>query len=595
MAKGIGTILRKLRENAKATQAELCEGICSVSEFARIEMDTLMPGYFELDRFFGRLGKSTEYLEYVLPLEIYELYELQYLIQVAICHQEFEKAEELLKEYEVKKQADKPIHRQFIMQERAQLAWRREKEAEVVLGYLDEAIRQTIRRIPFEEKHILLSAEEVKLLVFRMEVDKSVDVKEKIGGLKELLIYTEKYLTDIYERVKVYPYIVLMLEQYCDKEIEYMYLLNVLDTAFELLRDAGKILYMPEIIEKYADLLEQRSLDTEKAVTIRKERESLLWLEEKYNIHLEKYRLFQHINREFELDYEWLKRTRLAMGLSQEELSFGICSVETLSRIENGKRTPNRKKWIQLLERMGRRREQIETVITVEDYEIIELKREFEKKCNRLQKEEAEKLLRELELQLDMSVLKNKIYIHINKVSFECIFYGGENDWRIHELYQILQEKMKENTSIYDYQLTARESNLLTRIALFYYNKKQYKEAIEIHTHVIENYEKQRVLPVFHAREYELQLENIATYLEESQRVKEALEVGEKRIRQLLEIGKGAGLGRSLTTSACAYEQVKNIEMSQEYFEQALCMLHLMKIEKRYQLVKEYVDVRSKE
>ncbi len=50
---------------------------------------------------------------------------------------------------------------------------------------------------------------------------------------------------------------------------------------------------------------------------------------------------------------EMIKRTRKSMNLSQEELAFGICSVSTLSRIENGLETPARATFEKMLERLG--------------------------------------------------------------------------------------------------------------------------------------------------------------------------------------------------------------------------------------------------
>lgn len=105
MSKGIGDILIKLRNETGYTQEQLCGGLCSVSTLARIESNELLPEYFLLDRIFGRLGKSTERLEYVLPGDVYELYELRYKIQAAVSYRKFDEAEELLAEYEKKKQA----------------------------------------------------------------------------------------------------------------------------------------------------------------------------------------------------------------------------------------------------------------------------------------------------------------------------------------------------------------------------------------------------------------------------------------------------------------------------------------------------------
>ena len=77
----IGEIIFRLREEAGLSQGQLCHGLCSVPQMARMEQDQVTMDYFLLDRFFGRLGKSTERMEYVLTAEAYEIYELQFLIQ----------------------------------------------------------------------------------------------------------------------------------------------------------------------------------------------------------------------------------------------------------------------------------------------------------------------------------------------------------------------------------------------------------------------------------------------------------------------------------------------------------------------------------
>lgn len=49
-----------------------------------------------------------------------------------------------------------------------------------------------------------------------------------------------------------------------------------------------------------------------------------------------------------------IRLTRNAVGMTQEELSDGICSVETLSRIENNRHNIKRATYRQLMEKMGR-------------------------------------------------------------------------------------------------------------------------------------------------------------------------------------------------------------------------------------------------
>ncbi len=48
-----------------------------------------------------------------------------------------------------------------------------------------------------------------------------------------------------------------------------------------------------------------------------------------------------------------IKKLRKNGGLTQEELADGICSVSTISRIENDRQVPHLKKMEALLQRLG--------------------------------------------------------------------------------------------------------------------------------------------------------------------------------------------------------------------------------------------------
>ena len=87
---GIGQLLWKLREKEGIRQKQLCLGISSVSKYARIEADQQEIDFFLIDRIMGRLGKSVERLTYILPRDIYDIYELRQEIQQKICQKKWE-------------------------------------------------------------------------------------------------------------------------------------------------------------------------------------------------------------------------------------------------------------------------------------------------------------------------------------------------------------------------------------------------------------------------------------------------------------------------------------------------------------------------
>ena len=58
-----------------------------------------------------------------------------------------------------------------------------------------------------------------------------------------------------------------------------------------------------------------------------------------------------------------IKYTRLSKGMTQEELSDGICTTESLSRMENGHITPKREVYMALMMKMDAPTEQVSVPI----------------------------------------------------------------------------------------------------------------------------------------------------------------------------------------------------------------------------------------
>ena len=175
-------------------------------------------------------------------------------------------------------------------------------------------------------------------------------------------------------------------------------------------------LAMPEILEQYAQILEKENSNAEFIGLLRQERASLLELESDYKVSFKNYRLFDHVVRNFEIDAELIRRTRNAAKLTQEGLSEDICAQETLARIENGNQKPRSGNLRQMMEKMGRSGDRIETGIQVEEYETLELKIEFSKFIHRKEYGNAEKVLSKIEEKLDCNLMKNYQYIETERV-----------------------------------------------------------------------------------------------------------------------------------------------------------------------------------
>lgn len=93
---------------------------------------------------------------------------------------------------------------------------------------------------------------------------------------------------------------------------------------------------------------------------------------------------------------EMIRLTRRALGISQEELSEGICSVRTLSRIENGKVHVKQSVYQKLMERMGRNGSKAYVPLAVTKLEALDLMPQINTAIHKNEFEKAEALLQEM-------------------------------------------------------------------------------------------------------------------------------------------------------------------------------------------------------
>lgn len=593
MAEHIGEMIMMLREEKGYTQGQLCKKICSTAELANIERGQREPGHFLLDRLFERLGKATDRLEYVLSKEIYQLYELQFQIQREILYGRYADAERLLEQYAARKTAYPSLHRQFLAKARAQIAWRKGETKEKVLVYLEEAIRQTMDLNPVLGEQTALSGEELKLLLFRWEVSQGTEVERECKELWKLTECVERVCSDEEELAKVYPYAILLFGTYAGKEgsVGLRTLLAMTEKAFELLRESGQILFVPEILKQYMELLKDYEDETEstKIAELAQMREALLSVEKEFGADFEKFPMFSYMNRVFELDYDVIRRSRMASKLSQERLCEDICTQETLSRIESAKRAPSSRNMRLLLKKMKRDRERVGMNLVTEKYELLALEKKIAAAEHRHRVELAKAYRQEIQKNLDLSVVSNQQYSLSEKVRQELRDGKYSKEEGIQKLFEILRLTLNDlEEENYRYPLTDREGNILNLIAMQYCEMKREDKGIRIWKGILENYKQKVTDKIFYFRRWEMISGNLAGTMEEMGYVEEPINLCKERLKCGLEVGRGQEIGRSLTIIACVLEKQQKEECC-FWFRQGLHIYKLLKYEYRYQCVKKYL------
>lgn len=174
-----------------------------------------------------------------------------------------------------------------------------------------------------------------------------------------------------------------------------------------------------------------------------------------------------------------IKNRREELGLTQEDLADGICSVPTLSRIENGERMPTKNHFDMLMQRLGYSDMYIDFYTNRQDFQIHELKNKIQRAYISGDHGLARKILEEFEAlgvertQIDQQFL----------MLYQVILY--EDNYSNEERLKLFEEALHLTCPRYDcdripHILTYEEIILLNNIAVSYGLAENRDQAISI-------------------------------------------------------------------------------------------------------------------
>lgn len=141
-----------------------------------------------------------------------------------------------------------------------------------------------------------------------------------------------------------------------------------------------------------------------------------------------------------------LKARREELGLSQEDLADGICSVPTLSRIENGERMPTKNHFEMLMQRLGYSAMSMNFFTDKQNFLIHELK--FKTRQAYIDKKYllARKLLDELEAMLEKPTKIDRQFVLLHQILLnQKQFSNAEKLKKLETAVQLTCPKYKSN------------------------------------------------------------------------------------------------------------------------------------------------------
>ena len=273
-----------------------------------------------------------------------------------------------------------------------------------------------------------------------------------------------------------------------------------------------------------------------------------------------------------------IKQRREELGISQEELADGICSVPTLSRIENGERMPSKQHSEMLLQRLGYSDSIHISFVTEKTLELHNLKYKIRQALIHRRHEEAGALLEQFITEADRGDCVSEQFILL----CQTILSQLPPEERLEQLTKAMRLTCPQYSpaAIPEF-LSYEEILILNNIAICYGRSGQMDVAINIFS-ALKRYHENHMVNQEEILRTQLEiLYNLSKYLGLAQRYDECIEICDLGIRISRETRKCSQLDKLLYNKAWSLlkrRQEQDEMIAKECLRKAICFSDAMNL-----------------
>lgn len=426
--------LNVARQLHEVTLEQACEGLCSISMMKRIENGERLPEKQMRDRILSRMGVPLEEYEDYLSAEEFKQWELRQKLLRSIENKQVSDAEEYLKAYRIYEKQN-TVEAQYCDAMELMILQMKNAPRKMQQTIVEHAVELTMPKIENGlSKKLLLSEQELNLLTeflwLREYNGKSEDEFEwRCKQYKEIMNYIEQSHLNNFCRAMVYPKVAYYLSELILHKVKTEENLEmgirICNEAIELLRDSSKLYYFIELIDALERLVKEyeiflqrtgRQEEIEEFLTNLYEKKRWrdvimeLYVKQDLTPYMQNF-CYLYWRMESHCIGDVIRQRRQMFGLTKEELCDGICSVKTLTRIEQKKSKTQMTIIRALFERLGLCAEYIRAKVITSDYRVLELAANFSDYLNGKKIKESDSCLKELEQALCMDIPQNRQFV----------------------------------------------------------------------------------------------------------------------------------------------------------------------------------------
>lgn len=561
----IGRLLKGVREEQNIHLTVLCEGVCSLSTLSRIEKGVIEVDEWLISILFERLGISINKFGYVFSAEGLASFESREEILELISEDDFDEATEFMEDFYKSNNFEESFKLQFA--EYLKLIMEPEfiKTAEEFRIKVADILNLTQSSGELVsnglDDNVLLGRVERALLVMYADSLINEDYEAGVRLYKEILVHLEKSVSDKEERVTQYPVIVALLAEAMMENEDYSGF-EFVRKGLELLCEQQKSFEMCTLLEYEAACYRKGAVlpeSEERVADVNNAIEAFRQLDEEYGYTSSKRSqrfvgLVRKNMRGISMS-EHMQKLRKSMSLAQGNLSAGICTPKTISRIENDISEPSLYVYKAIMSRLGQEEYRYYSLIKSDDIHMHKLHDELVDAISRFEYEKAENLLNELENKLDLTDKWNKQLVAGRRLVLEEKLGRLDKETKLKRLKTVLALTIPRNVNIEEWPLKDMETTLLNNIANTMEALGDRDGAIELLEKVKAVYDNSRVNVLQNIAKYLLTNYNLARSLAYKKEYVKLVEVIEMSISMAYHANRIKSVADFLYKKLCYFEE----------------------------------------
>ena len=275
---------------------------------------------------------------------------------------------------------------------------------------------------------------------------------------------------------------------------------------------------------------------------------------------------------------DFLRETRLRKGYTQEEVSYGICTTASLSRIENGAQKPGRLILEKLFERLGTENNLFNSFVSKEEMELY-------LEIQTLIRNVTDGDLQRIEEQID---IVDKLTKNTSELERQSLFWAkgelatqkyGNNGKAMEYLMKAIQITLPDFDGINplrNHLLTFDEITIINSIAVRHAEKNDLLTAIQLDMWLKEYMENKIVDGRMKTTKYPMIVYNLSCWFEDEKCYNEELKMANHGVDFCVKYGNLAAFPRLVLNKGVALTKLGDNDGAKKYLHQAITIFEAM-------------------